>query len=73
MKNHVAYDYDNQQWVQGEPARLLAIKQLQHEIETLTGPNGDQFFNSCLKGFYHTKPLAINFLQRQISNLNRSE
>jgi nucleoid-associated protein YejK len=38
-----AYDYDTQQWVKGEPARLLKIRQCLETLGLLEGPNGDAF------------------------------
>lgn len=34
----IAYDYDKQEWVEGEPARRLLVEQITEEIESLYEP-----------------------------------
>lgn len=35
---HVAYDYDKQEWVEGEPARKLLIEQAELELDLFRDP-----------------------------------
>ena len=39
----VAYDYENQQWVGGEPARLLLVSQISDEIRLLRSDEGEAY------------------------------
>jgi hypothetical protein len=38
-----AYDYQRQQWIEGEPARELLISQLRDEIELLSSVEGERY------------------------------
>jgi hypothetical protein len=38
-----AYDYTNQRWIEGEPARQLLLSQLRDEIALLHSPDGDNY------------------------------
>jgi hypothetical protein len=38
-----AYDYQSQQWIEGEPARELLISQLRDEIELLSSAEGERY------------------------------
>jgi hypothetical protein len=38
-----AYDYQRQQWIEGEPARELLISQLRDEIELLWSAEGERY------------------------------
>jgi hypothetical protein len=42
---HIAYDYDRQEWLQGEPARALLIEQLEAELDLLNSPEGRAYYN----------------------------
>lgn len=39
----VAYDYDQQRWIDGEPARILRAAQLREEIALFQGPTGEEY------------------------------
>lgn len=39
----VAYDYDRQRWIDGEPARILRRRQLEEEIALFQGPTGEEY------------------------------
>jgi hypothetical protein len=39
-KKHLAYDYDAQQWVEGDEARLELIRQHRQELTILESPDG---------------------------------
>jgi len=39
-----AFDYAAQAWIDGEPARLLTIKQLAERLTLLEGSRADEFF-----------------------------
>jgi len=38
-----AYDYDKQTWITGPAAVTLRIKQVQDDLDILTGPKGDEY------------------------------
>lgn len=38
-----AYDYQRQQWTEGEQARHLLISQLRDEVELLAGEHGERY------------------------------
>lgn len=39
----VAYNYDEQRWIDGEPARVLRAAQLREEIALFQGPTGEEY------------------------------
>lgn len=43
MSTIAAYDYDNQCWLQGEPARQLLVSQLRDEISLLLSHDGEAY------------------------------
>jgi len=43
MKNLVAYDYENQRWIEGSEAILLRRNQLLDELNLLESPRGDEY------------------------------
>lgn len=45
----VAFDYKRQEWVEGEPARLLLIEQLTKELALLKGPTAKQFVSRGMR------------------------
>ena len=43
MNQYVAYDYDHQQWIQGEIARHLLIKQSEELLALLKSERGQEY------------------------------
>lgn len=39
----LAFDYDRQQWLEGEPARPVLIRQAEKELATLQGPKAKEY------------------------------
>lgn len=42
-----AFDYDRQEWIDGEAAIALRIQQLECELDILRGPKGQEYFQYC--------------------------
>ena len=69
----IAYDYDAQQWVEGELARQLLIEQMAAEIELLAGDFGPDYFSKFVpQDALVTRQDAIRFLRMRIAELERS-
>jgi hypothetical protein len=66
-----AFDYDKQQWLDGEPARLLRLKQLRKELETLSGPRGQKFFDQTKQNHRGLRTIgeSIRACELQIAEL----
>ncbi len=43
---HLAYDYNRQEWVEGEPARRLVISQLEDNLAILSGPEAEDYLTA---------------------------
>lgn len=48
-KEYTAFDYDKQEWLTGEPARLLKIKQWRQELVLLESDGGQRYLDSVRK------------------------
>ena len=49
MTDHIAYDYDTQEWVKGKGAKRLLISQAKQELELLHSPQGPSYWLSIRK------------------------
>lgn len=65
-----AYDYDRQEWVDGEAARNLALRQLREERNHVAGPNGAEYLAMCDKGL--SQPQALAEIDAAISAWERA-
>lgn len=62
----VAYDYDQQEWIEGKAGRQLRIKQINEEIELIEGPRGLSYLTTMTT---MSRPLALECLKAELSKL----
>ena len=64
-----AYDYENQRWVTGEPARQVRRKQLEAEIAALEADTAEKYLRFI--GYPHDKTVqqALTAVRLQLAGL----
>lgn len=65
---YAAYDYETQRWIEGEPARLLLIKQLSSDLEFYRGHKGIEL--ARMQG-YPSVTAAIRFTEVELAKVQR--
>ncbi len=64
---HTAYDYHKQQWVTGEPARILILAHLRDERELVAGPGGPAYLQSVAVN--DSPAVVLSVIDRKIAAL----
>lgn len=65
-----AYDYDRQEWVEGDEARDVALRQLREDRELVAGPRGPKYL--ALQGNGKSLRLALAEIDAAISAWERA-
>lgn len=65
-----AFDYDRQEWVDGEAARNVALRQLRKDRELVAGPRGPKYL--ALQGAGKSRAQALAEIDAAINAWERA-